>query len=436
MAGTEAEVLEHVALIDEEHVDAHHVEVHHRVLLLLQAVLQLVHPCLQVALALLQTAPLLLRNLVAVAAVESVQRVLQLLQLVVEQVFLNLRRLRNLAELVVRHHDAAIVVVLHAVEEVHAVAGRVVTLLGEEQLVLRVHRGVHLGDGRDVRLHADNHRLVADAHPLHLVAGSTHNKRLAAAHLVVHDTAAQQHEHPDSVQLALVGRPEAVLLLHAVPVHVGERQVAAVVLRLHRAVITSVVLPCQFVLRRLVLTQKPVAVALANLLNLVVRQLHSVGVLLLQFLVVAVGFLLGHNHAALVSLIPHQLWCRVMQRMCQQVDTVHLVRALALHAEQAPDFLIRRRRTRHGIHINLLLIPHLDRRPTPVHSEEVRGEPLIDACIHPALTQIKVQLLKGYRRRHRSAEGVERRFREFQVQGFRFQVLPSHRRGGAGGGVT
>ena len=70
------------------------------------------------------------------------------------------------------------------------------------------HRGVgfaeRVGDVEDVGLESDDHRLVRQPEPLHLIGRRTHDDRLAAPHLVIADPAAVGFKHPHGVLLARI----------------------------------------------------------------------------------------------------------------------------------------------------------------------------------------------------------------------------------------
>ena len=82
---------------------------------------------------------------------------------------LQLRRLRDFPELVVRHDDAIPVVVADVVEETHAVGGGKVLLRGVEDAGVGISLAVGLGYLAHVGFQPDNHRLVYHSQTLHLV---------------------------------------------------------------------------------------------------------------------------------------------------------------------------------------------------------------------------------------------------------------------------
>ena len=120
MAGRKGEVLELMALVDEDMVDAHQAEVHKVILPLRHVALEFQQLHLQVLLAFLQSREHTPGDVSSLLA-QHVEGFVDVTNLVREYLALDVRRLRNLAELVVRHDDTGIVVVLDAVEEIHTV---------------------------------------------------------------------------------------------------------------------------------------------------------------------------------------------------------------------------------------------------------------------------------------------------------------------------
>ena len=123
VTGVEHEVLELVALVHKQVVDAHHAEVHHIVGALLNAVGDLLQFHLQIELALFQPFEHSPRHILALCAYH-LQVLLHGIKLRLQYLLLEFGRLRYLAELVVRHDDAVVVVVLDVVEEADTVLGR------------------------------------------------------------------------------------------------------------------------------------------------------------------------------------------------------------------------------------------------------------------------------------------------------------------------
>ena len=120
MAGRKGEVLELMALINEDMVDAHQAEVHKVILPLRHIALEFQELHLQVLLALLQSREHTPGDVPTLLA-QHVKGFVDVAHLIREYLTLDVRRLRYLAELVVGHDDTGIVVVLDAVEEVDTV---------------------------------------------------------------------------------------------------------------------------------------------------------------------------------------------------------------------------------------------------------------------------------------------------------------------------
>ena len=159
MTGRELQVLEHVAFIHKDMVDTHQIEVHHVVLRITDSVQKSVNLRLQVTLPALQTL-LYAATVAPVPAFHSVHRIFQLLHFVLHHFQFDVLTLRNTTELVVTHNHTVPVVVLHLVEEVHTLLGRVVLGTGIQHLGLRIGGAIRFCNGTHVCLQANNHRLV------------------------------------------------------------------------------------------------------------------------------------------------------------------------------------------------------------------------------------------------------------------------------------
>ena len=122
MTGREHKVLELMTLINEDMVDTHVPEVHKVILPGCHVTLEFHDLHLQVLLALLQSCEHTPGDIAALLA-QDVEGFVDVSQFIRQDLLLNIHRLRYLAELVVRHDNAGIVVVLDAVEEVHTVCG-------------------------------------------------------------------------------------------------------------------------------------------------------------------------------------------------------------------------------------------------------------------------------------------------------------------------
>ena len=122
-------------------------------------------------------------------------------KLCLQDALLQFRRLRYLAELVVRHDDAIVVVVLYIIEEAHTVGGRKVLLRSVQNTCVGICRLIGGCNLRNVGFQPDNHRLVCQIQTLHLMRGDAHYQRLTGSHLVVANSAAVLFQHPDAIHL-------------------------------------------------------------------------------------------------------------------------------------------------------------------------------------------------------------------------------------------
>ena len=186
MPGGEHQVLEPVALIDKEVVDAHALEVRHVVLAGFDLVEQLFQPDLKVHLAFLHALDLCVAHF-RTLLVEDFEVLFHTVQFLLQDVTLDFGGLRYHAELLVREDDGVPVVVLHPVENLDTALRREVLLAGIEDFGVRVGGGEGLCDLVDVRLQAGDKGLVRQSQTLHLVGGTAHDERLAATHLVIGD---------------------------------------------------------------------------------------------------------------------------------------------------------------------------------------------------------------------------------------------------------
>ena len=235
-----------------------------------------------------------------------------------QDALLQLRRLRYLAELVVRHDDTLIVVVPDVVEEAHAVGGRKVLLRGIEDAGVGVGRLIGGGNLRDIGFQPDNHRLVDEVQTLHLMRRDAHDERLAGPHLMVTDATTVLFQHPYAVLL------RGIDALHApacqpLEVEVGKGLVRAVIFRAHVAVELAVVHRCKPFLELRRLLFQPFGEPVSYLVNLGVGELYALAVAYLD--VVAMLVLTDELH---------HIRAGVVQGVFQQVHPV-IVPVIALH---------------------------------------------------------------------------------------------------------
>ena len=209
-----------------------------------------------------------------------------------QNLLLHLRRLGDHAELLVRENHGVPVVVLNEVEDTLAVLGREILLAGVKHLRIRIGRAERARNFVDIGFQSDDKRFVRQPEALLLVGPAAHDEGLAAAHLVVDDSAAEHLVHPDGIFLT------AVKVGNAQPfeVEAGERLVRPVVLRAHEAVERAVVEVSKPILEVGRLLAQPVREGVAYLVDLAVGKLYGLAVTyfyLFQLPVDELGHLLG-----------------------------------------------------------------------------------------------------------------------------------------------
>ena len=200
MPRVESQVLELMALVNEDMVDAHLLEVHHIIRARLDGVFHFLQFRFKVVLALFQPFQHRPRHVLALLP-QDFEVFLHRVKLRLQDALLQLRRLRYLAELVVRHDDAIVVVVLDVVEETHAVGGRKVFLRSVQNPRVGICRLIGGGNLRNIGFQPDNHRLVRQVQTLHLMRRNAHYQRFTGSYLVVADSTAVLFEHPDAIHL-------------------------------------------------------------------------------------------------------------------------------------------------------------------------------------------------------------------------------------------
>ena len=306
-----------------------------------------------------------------------------------QDALLQLRRLRYLAELVVRHDDTIVVVVLDIVEETHAVGGRKVLFRSVQNTCVGICRLIGGGNLRDIGFQPDNHRLVRQIQTLHFMCGDTHNQRLAGSHLMVTNSAAVLFQHPDTIHLRGIDAPDAPAC-QAFQIEVGESLVRAVILRAHETVELAVIHRRQPLLELRRLLFEPFGESVSYLVNLGVGELYSLAVAHLDvvaMLVLADGL--------------HHVGAGVVQGVFQKVHTV-IVPVIPLHQKLVRDFhgavAARHRKLVHAGGVGDF---HL-RVEQPAH---VGG---IDTRRNPAFPEIEVQILEGDARRFGFFQSLQR----------------------------
>ena len=287
MSGVEHQILELVALIDEDVVNAHLREVRHVVLAAVDFMLYLFELRQQVVLAFFQTFEHGNRNIPSLP-VQHIEVFLHRVEFFLQDVLPYLHRLRYLAELVVAHDDAVVVVVADIIEKAYAVLRRKILFGGIEDAGLGIGCPIRRGDLRHVRLQTDNHRLVGEREAFHLMGGDAHDERFSCSNLVVGNAAPVLLEHPDAVFLTGIDGRDTVLAAERLEVEVGEALVRAVVLRPYKTVELMVVEVGEPVLEFFRLRFEPVGKTVSYLVYLGIGQLYLLGIAHLDVVAVLV----------------------------------------------------------------------------------------------------------------------------------------------------
>ena len=288
------------------------------------------------------------------------------------------RRLRYLAELVVAHDDAVVVVVADIIEKAYTVLRRKILFGGIEDAGLGIGSPVRCGDLCHIRLQSDNHRLVGEREAFYLMGCNAHDERFSCSYLMIGDAASVLLEHPDAVLLTGINGRDAILTAERLEIEVGEGLVRAVVLRPYKTVELAVVEVGEPVLELLRLRFEPVGKTVSYLVDLGVGQLY----------------LLGITHLDVVAVLVfadalHHVGHGVVQGMLQERHAV-VAAVIALDAEFFVDFHVRTgvayreliERGRVGnFDLRLIQVGHIG-------GKHARG--------YPPLPEIKVEVIKGY----------------------------------------
>ena len=190
---------------------------------------------------------------------------------------MQLRRLRYFPELVVRHNDAIIVIVLDVVEETHTVGGREVLFRSVENPRVRICRLIGGGNLRDIGFQPDNHRLVRQIQTFHFMRCNAHYQRFTGSNLVVADPAAVLFYHPDAILLRWINALNTTAC-QPLQVEVGEGLVRAVILGAHETIELTIVHRRKPFLELRRLLFEPFGEPVANLVNLGVGKLDTFAV--------------------------------------------------------------------------------------------------------------------------------------------------------------
>ena len=296
--------------------------------------------------------------------------------------------LRNQLELVMGHNDTVVVIILHPVQEILPVAE---ILLGRiKDAVIRKGGLIGLGNSRYIRLHTDDDRLMHQAKTTHLMCCDTHDERLTGSDLMITDTAAVLKDHPDGILLGLIDILDLVLAGgKSLQVKTGEGLMAAVELRTDEAVVFLVIHLGKAILPLTVMLHDPLLETVADLVDLAGCKLYLLMVR-------------NHDRVAAGTVAAHTLddGNSVIEGMAQQVQTVKFLAALRRYDELRTDLL-----TVGTCLLNDELIEHRRIVHADIRTEELRGEIGEIPGRHPALSEVKIQLLKLNRGRDDSLQG-------------------------------
>ncbi|TSE50845.1 hypothetical protein EH215_04283 [Phocaeicola vulgatus] len=317
MPGVESQVLELVALVNEDVVDAHLLEVHYVIRAGFDGVFHFLQLRHKVVLAFLQSFQHRPRHVLALLP-QHFKVFLHRVKLRLQDALLQLRRLWYLAELVVRHDDAIVVVVLDVVEKTHAVGSREILFRSVENPRIRICRLISGYYLRHVRLQADNHRLVRQVQTLHFMRCNTHYQCFTCSNFVVTDPASVLFYHPDAILLRRINALNTPAC-QSFQIEVGKRLVRTVILRSHETVELAVVHCRQPFLELRRLLFQPFREPVTDFVNLGVGELYALAVAhldVIAMLILADGL--------------HHVGAGVVQGVFQQVHTV-IVPVIALH---------------------------------------------------------------------------------------------------------
>ncbi len=275
MTRVEHQVLELMRFIDKDVVYSHLFEVHDSILVLLHLILDSRDFSGQIFLSLQQTFHHAAAYL-ATLALDDCEIFLYGIKFLLKNPLLDLRRLRNLAELVVRHDDAVIIVVLHPIEEINAFFLGEALLVGKQNPGIGICRLISPCNLGHVCFQAYDHGLVGQTETLHLMCGNAHYQRLARSHLMVAYPAAILFQHPYTILLRLINGADAISVAQRLHIEVGESLMTAVVLRPYITVELLVIKVNEVLSELGGLRGKPIAETVSNLVDLGIGKLDSV----------------------------------------------------------------------------------------------------------------------------------------------------------------
>ena len=375
MPRVEHQIFEFVALVHAEVVDTHTAEVHRIVLAVVEGVLNLLQFGLQIVPALEVAGQHTFRYALALR-LEQHKVLFYAVEFRPQDLLLDFWRLRDHAELLVREDHRIPVVVLDLPEYLLALLRREILAARIEHAGHRIRCAERLGDLMDIGFQSRNHRFVHQSDAFFLVGSAAHDKRLAAADLVVHDTAAQQNIHPNSVLLARIEVFDAQRLA----VEAGKGQVRTVVLRAHETVELAVIHVGQTLLEVGGLVAQPVRETAADLVDLDVGLLYLLPVAYLYLFPLAVdqfaGFF-GDVRNRVVQGVFHQMQSGITAELS-------LNGILVLYLDIVLVF------GRNAELVQIGNVTDLDLR-----FEEPRGITVVDTRRYPPLAEVEVQIFKS-----------------------------------------
>ena len=165
-------------------VDAHLLEIHHIVRAGFDGMFHLFQLGEQVDFPLLQSFQHPSRHLFPLRF-QHFQILFHRIQFLLQNLLLNIRWLRYLPELVVRHDDTIPIIILDVVKEPYPVFGGEILFRGIEDFGVGICRSVALGNLPDVGFQPDNHRFVRQPQSLHFLCCNAHNQCFTRSDLVI-----------------------------------------------------------------------------------------------------------------------------------------------------------------------------------------------------------------------------------------------------------
>ena len=200
------------------------------------------------------------------------------IQLRLKYLLLHFRRLRYLAELVMGHYDAVIVIVLDLIEEIDPLVRHKAFRVGEKYAGIGICRLISQGNLGDVGFQTDNHRLIRQPETLHFMCRNAHYQGFTTTHLKIADTPSVLFQHPYAVFLTWIDGVYTITVAEYFHVKVRKSLVAAVVLRTHETVEFVVIQVHQTLLELRRLSLQPFGEPIADFINLGIGELYSLAI--------------------------------------------------------------------------------------------------------------------------------------------------------------